>query len=297
MIKYPIKLGGTFVIAGGILLSGCSSDDNVKEIPMTEQPEQTEDLPDVETGEDVTLTPSQSSSFMISEYSSFKEFMKSIKEDVAEGSEYRQSYQPPEAHLAGAVQSYSEYFEYEIKEMGLKKDFNELNEIGRLTEQSGYDGKDDYNQHAQEFVNKVNEIASKVEDREEVSGAIHRLGKWASIKSEYLSAPLHEHELKQANYDEGLEYFIKAREVSADIPKQAMTENDEIAKTISRIMELSMSILSQQHERTTHLGIDGISPEDIQYADQWKPVSEHMRKTFEELQQVIDGLAEQLNNG
>lgn len=296
MKKQRIILGGTFIVTASLLLSSCSTaDEESKEVPTINQQEQvqTEPEPEVEFRDDTSTN--ESSSFMLSEYSSFKAFMKSIKEDVAEGSDYRQRHDTI-VHLTSAVYSYSEYFEYEINEMGLQQDFVELNDIGKLVEQSSHAGSAYYDQYVDEFINKVNEIAPKVENGEELSGAINRLGKWASMKVEYLSNPLNNHEFVQAKYDEGLEYHIKASEISADIPKRAATEDEELAETISKITELARSVMSQQYARTENIEVEGIGPQDIQYADQWKPVSENMRNTYKELEQVINDLDKKLNS-
>ncbi|WP_301107231.1 hypothetical protein [Sporosarcina sp.] len=290
-MKFTLMLRSLFV--GGLLLSGCNAnEEEAKALQSTENEDQAED---VQAAEGPGNTESaQSFDFIISEYSSFKAFVRSINDDLTEGSEYRQTHTYTEADLAYPVRVYSKYFAYEIEEMGLQQEFEELNELGVLAEQSI--DTTEYDQHAKDFKEKVHQIAAKVENGDDVSGAVHRLGKWASARYEWLSKPLKDAELQKAKNDEGLEYFLKAREISADIPKQAATENEELAEMISKIMNLSTQIFQEQAARADHLPPGSNGPEDVEYADQWKPVSENMRETFKELKQVIGDLAETLTN-
>lgn len=116
-----------------------------------------------------------------------------------------------------------------------------------------------------------------------------KFGEWASKMNTMLSEPLDDPRLKDANNDEGFEYYLKAQEVIREFPNQ-LIEIDAIDKDHSNLFLLSSYISHLQFLRTAHLGPNGEAKESTELADQWEPTNEKMYQAFEYMKQIVNDI-------
>lgn len=90
-------------------------------------------------------------------------------------------------------------------------------------------------------------------------------GEWASEMNTMLSEPMNDPKLKEANNDEGFEYYLKAQEVIREFPKQLIVENNEIEKEHSNLFLLSSYISHNQFVRTAHIDPNGVKLRNQRY--------------------------------
>ncbi|WP_053415526.1 hypothetical protein [Viridibacillus arvi] len=122
------------------------------------------------------------------------------------------------------------------------------------------------------------------------------LGEWASKMNAMLSEPMDDPKLKEANSDEGFEYYLKAQEVIREFPKQLIKESNEIEKEHSNLFLLSSYISHIQFVRSAHIGPNGKAKESTELADQWKPTDEYMRQAFEYMKQIVNDIDVAVNH-
>ncbi|MGN7476446.1 hypothetical protein ACTHOQ_01220 [Solibacillus silvestris] len=122
------------------------------------------------------------------------------------------------------------------------------------------------------------------------------LGEWASKMNAMLSEPMDNPKLKEANNDEGFEYYLKAQEVIREFPEQLMLESDKIEKEHSNLFLLSSYISHNQFVRTAHLGPNGEAKESTELADQWNPTDKNMRQAFEYIKQIVNDIDAAVNH-
>ncbi|MFJ7973679.1 hypothetical protein [Psychrobacillus sp. NPDC096389] len=101
-------------------------------------------------------------------------------------------------------------------------------------------------------------------------------GKWASDMNVMLSETMDNPKLKEANNDDGFEYYLKAQEVNRQFPKHLIIENKDLEKEHSNLILLSSYILHNQFTRTAHIDPNGEAKQSTEHADQWKPTDESM---------------------
>lgn len=118
---------------------------------------------------------------------------------------------------------------------------------------------------------------------------------WASKMNTMLSEPLDDPRLKDANNDEGFEYYLKAQEVIREFPNQ-LIEIDAIDKDHSNLFLLSSYISHLQFLRTAHLGPNGEAKESTELADQWEPTNEKMYQAFEYMKQIVNDIDIAINH-
>lgn len=277
MKKVNIAFGSLLI--GGILLSGCATDESEVKTQATVENEV------VEVDEDhVDL---KSWNIEVSEYSSLEKFMTDLSKNWKEDSEYRKSYPLAESILSESTISYINYFEDEIAEKGLNKDFDELQLLAYEVVQN--QEENDYEEHVKRFEEKIKEILTKM-DRDDAK-RYGSIGEWATALNDILSKPLNDPKLKETNNDEGFEYYLKAQRVMERFPLQLMDEGSEVEKIHSKVFSLSSQIIHGQFVRTAHLGGEGQAKEATELSDKWKPTDEEMRNAFKELNQVVNDLA------
>ena len=122
-----------------------------------------------------------------------------------------------------------------------------------------------------------------------------KFGEWASKMNTMLSEPLDDPRLKDANNDEGFEYYLKAQEVIREFPNQ-LIEIDAIDKDHSNLFLLSSYISHLQFLRTAHLGPNGEAKESTELADQWEPTNEKMYQAFEYMKQIVNDIDIAINH-
>ena len=103
----------------------------------------------------------------VSEYSTLEKFMTDLSENWKEGSEYRKSYPLAESFLSESTISYINYFEDEITEKGLNKDFDELQLLAYEVVQN-QEGSD-YEEQVKRYEEKMKEMLTKL-DRATMNG-------------------------------------------------------------------------------------------------------------------------------
>ncbi|MBO0587615.1 MULTISPECIES: hypothetical protein [unclassified Sporosarcina] len=125
------------------------------------------------------------------------------------------------------------------------------------------------------------------------------IGVWLSEMNAMLSAPLDDPRLKEANNDEGFEYYLKAQKVMDSYPNQTPTflgdAKLEIEFSNLNMLEGRISLL--QFSRTSHLDSYGLAKEDTSLYDQWKPSDDDMRQAFEYFSQLVNDLDVAFNHG
>lgn len=122
-----------------------------------------------------------------------------------------------------------------------------------------------------------------------------KFGEWASKMNTMLSEPLDDPRLKDADNDEGFEYYLKAQEVIREFPNQ-LIEIDAIDKDHSNLFLLSSYISHLQFLRTAHLGPNGEAKESTELADQWEPTNEKMYQAFEYMKQIVNDIDIAINH-
>ncbi len=274
-----VKLAFSSLLIAGILLSGCATDEKEAEIQTPVENEVVE--------ADEAHVDLKSWNIEVSEYSTLEKFMTDLSKNWKEDSEYRKSYPLAESILSESTISHINYFEDEIAEKGLNKDFDELQLLAYEVVQN-QEGSN-YEEHVKRFEKKMKEILTKMgRNNGERYGSI---GEWATALNDILSKPLNDPKLKETNNDEGFEYYLKAQKVMERFPFQLMDEGSEAEKIHSKVFLLSSQIIHSQFVRTAHLGNEGQAKEATELSDQWKPTNEDMREAFKELKQVVNDLA------
>ncbi|MFJ7932932.1 hypothetical protein [Sporosarcina sp. NPDC096371] len=120
---------------------------------------------------------------------------------------------------------------------------------------------------------------------------------WASAMVTMLSEPLDDPRLKEANHDEGFEYYLKAQQVIWTFPTHLIVEDKEIEKEHSNLFLLSSYIGHNQFVRTAHLDPNGQAKEDTTFSDQWKPTDDDTRQAFEYMKQIVNDIDIEVNHG
>ena len=116
------------------------------------------------------------------------------------------------------------------------------------------------------------------------------VGEWAAEASEILSEPLDDPRLKEANSDEGFEYYLKSQKAIVEFPMPYVEEGNAFEKDLETLFGLSSYIGHIQFVRTAHLDPNGQAKETTELSDQWKPTDEDMRQAFEYMKQIINDL-------
>lgn len=120
-----------------------------------------------------------------------------------------------------------------------------------------------------------------------------KLNEWISESYKILSEPLDDPRLKEANNDEGFEYYLK----SESIRKKLSEDVDfvPIEKDRQNIFSLTAYIAHLQFVRTSSLGHNGEAMEATELVDEWEPIDEDMKQAYEYLDQLIHDLDITLN--
>ena len=122
------------------------------------------------------------------------------------------------------------------------------------------------------------------------------IGEWASKMNVMLSEPMDDPKLKEANNDEGFEYYLKAQEVIVKFPNHLLKASQEIEKDHLNLFLLTSYISHIQFARTVHLGPNGEVKESTEVTDQWAPTDEEMRQAYKYLKQIVNDIDVALNH-
>ncbi|MGE7954882.1 hypothetical protein [Lysinibacillus xylanilyticus] len=122
------------------------------------------------------------------------------------------------------------------------------------------------------------------------------IGEWASKMNAMLSEPMDDPKLKEANNDEGFEYYLKAQEVFDEFPYQLVKASHEVEKDHLNLFLLTSYIEHKQFARTVHLGPNGEAKESTELVDQWAPTDEEMRQAYEYMKQIVNDIDVAINH-
>lgn len=125
------------------------------------------------------------------------------------------------------------------------------------------------------------------------------IGVWLSEMNAMLSAPLDDPRLKEANNDEGFEYYLKSQKVMALYPNRTpiFLGDAKLEIEFSNLTMLESRISILQFSRTSHLDSYGRAMEDTSLYDQWKPSDDDIRRAFEYFSQLVNDLDVAFNHG
>lgn len=158
-----LKIALVGLMAGGIL-SACGTETKVSE---TEKIQDKEIQSQYGSAEEELEGPDLSS-YQIehTEYTDLKVYLEELKNNWQDGSEYKTQYgEMSEWTLANGAVHYINYFEDDIKKMGLTNDLRELQIMAyelKSLDDDGKKGSDSYKELKEKFTTKLNEIYSKM---------------------------------------------------------------------------------------------------------------------------------------
>lgn len=173
------------------------------------------------------------------EYFSLMDYLYSLGSDWERGSEVRKLYHGDDAepHLASVAIAYTNYFEKEITELGLKEEFDTF-QLSADNVVQNY-GKDGYVKHKEEFEYKLYDMKSTVVE----ASRFEDMQSWASASVGILSEPL-------ARYDENAKQIaLRAYKVMYSFPLNVIEEkslDSEEGEIQSKTILLASEILIQQ---------------------------------------------------
>lgn len=134
------------------------------------------------------------------------------------------------------------------------------------------------------------ELVTKVYNKEEISA-------WILEMNAILSAPLDDPRLKEANNDEGFEYYLKAQKVMDLYPNTEDLRGTEFGIEFDNLSMFANWISHEQFVRTAHLDSYGQAKADTSRYDKWKPMDDNMIQSIKYLKQLANDLDVALNHG
>ncbi|WP_274853384.1 hypothetical protein [Bacillus methanolicus] len=117
--------------------------------------------------------------------------------------------------------------------------------------------------------------------------------KWIAKKVEEFSKP--HPKVSQAGFDEGYDYYLKAQSVSNEVGSYIRVEGVDLEKDFENLRQLSSIISHEQFVRTAHIDPNGNAKEKTEYAKEWKPVNERMKRTFEYMKELLNDINVAIN--
>lgn len=137
----------------------------------------------------------------------------------------------------------------------------------------------------EETEEETKEVDKKFDDK--------KLSEWISEAFKILSEPLDDPRLKEANHDEGFEYYLKSESIKKKLREKI--DFGELEKDRDNMFRLTSYIAHLQFVRTSHLGPNGEAMEATELADEWEPMDGDMRQAYEYLYQLIHDLDVAIN--
>jgi len=102
--------------------------------------------------------------------------------------------------------------------------------------------------------------------------------------------------LKEANFDEGFEYYLKSQRAIIEYPTPYVDTGNAFEKDLETLFVLSSYLMHNQFVRTAHLDPYGQAKEATELSDQWKPTDDGMRQAFVYMKQMINDLDVAINH-
>ncbi|QGH33481.1 hypothetical protein GI584_05355 [Gracilibacillus salitolerans] len=109
--------------------------------------------------------------------------------------------------------------------------------------------------------------------------------------------------LKETNYDEGFNYYLRAEEYTEDLREfikkydlELQEESEVLIDDFENLGKMRAVIGHLQFVRTSHLGRQGQAKEDIERFDKWEETDGDMKKAYEYMEQIIHDLDVALNH-
>lgn len=99
-----------------------------------------------------------------------------------------------------------------------------------------------------------------------------------------------------ANFDEGYDYYLKAKSVSYVMGRYIQVKGVDLEKDFINLRLLAASIEHEQFVRTANIDPEGKAKEKTEFVGQWKPTSKSMRKTYEYMTKLLNDINVAINN-
>ncbi|PFW58468.1 hypothetical protein COL13_06315 [Bacillus cereus] len=99
-----------------------------------------------------------------------------------------------------------------------------------------------------------------------------------------------------ANFDEGYDYYLKAKSVSDVMGRYIQVKGVDIEKDFMNLRLLAASIDHEQFVRTASIDPEGKAKEKTEFVEQWKPTSKSMRKTYEYMTKLLNDINIAINH-
>ncbi|PGO95376.1 hypothetical protein CN996_28800 [Bacillus cereus] len=99
-----------------------------------------------------------------------------------------------------------------------------------------------------------------------------------------------------ANFDEGYDYYLKAKSVSDVMGRYIQVKGVDLEKDFTNLRLLAASIEHEQFVRTANIDPEGKAKEKTEFVGQWKPTSKSMRKTYEYMTKLLNDINVAINN-
>lgn len=112
---------------------------------------------------------------------------------------------------------------------------------------------------------------------------------WVSTADSLLQENLDNPRIEEVEYDEGFIYYLKAEAVHYLEPVPHV-EGEAIKKDLENLFSLYALIGHEQFVRTSHIEPNGLAKEDTDYYHLWEPTSDHMRRAFHFMEQIVHDL-------
>lgn len=112
---------------------------------------------------------------------------------------------------------------------------------------------------------------------------------WASEMNVMLSEPLDDPKLKEANNNEGYEYYLKAKKVVETYPNHNTLGYTEYEDQFNEIYLQYVILSHEQFIRTDHLDPKGmgLAKESTHLSRQWRLTDDSMRVPFAEMKRLM----------
>lgn len=128
---------------------------------------------------------------------------------------------------------------------------------------------------------------------ESIKNVRERFSDFIAEQSESFSEQSDDPRLKQTNYDEGFNYYLKVQEFYEswnDANINIKGETKSLQNDFKNLWFMETIINHSQFSRTSHLGRQGQAKEDVERSDQWRETPEEMRQAYEYMKQIIHDL-------
>ncbi len=116
---------------------------------------------------------------------------------------------------------------------------------------------------------------------------------WIANKVEEFSEP--HSNVSEAPSDKGYDYYLKAQSISNELGIYNWGENEDIEKDFENLWLLANIISHEQFVRTAHIDPNGNAKDKTEHAEEWKPVNNRMKQSFEYMKQLLNDIDVAIN--